>query len=237
MAEDAMMRRFLGIAAVMVLLVVSCGCTENKSKPTAPDPINPQGSQLDARSAFAMAKDYVSGVYEGSTVVVPFTLTKRMLGVPCAWNGTESGNSTKWMMYIEGIMLQLGVFRHITVPLQALYKDGSVNITTDKPYVWVIQESEVNQTYYSLAAESLEGYMGKRTNHEVFLMADATKGEPPANHYLYSAAMTLDCNNTSPVTGTAAWSVQWKYLNNDNFKAKNITVVLDATTGKVLKTE
>jgi len=231
------MRKFLGIAAVMVLLVVSCGCTENKSKPTAPKPENPQGDLLDARSAFAMAKDYMNSQYNGSTVVVPFTLTKRIMGVPCAWNGTDSGNSTKWMMYLEGVMLQLGVFRHITIVVEAQYKDESVNITTDKPYVWVIQQGEVNQTYFSISSTNLEGYMAKRNSHEVFLMADATKGEPPANHYLLSMAMTLDTNDTSTVVGTAAWTIKWKYLSNEDYAARYLTVVIDASSGKVLKTE
>jgi len=228
------MRKLVLVLAITFLLVYMPGCTQSKAKPS---PNNPEGDILDAKTAGGLAKDFLSQRYSGSNVVVPFTITRRMLGEPAAWSGNNSGNSTLWTMYLEGIMQDLDTIRHISIAVGARYRDGNVTYASATPNVKVVKREALNQTYDSIVAASLDPYILKFSSQDIFLAAEPARPPQPENTYLQSVSISLYQNSTSPVSGIAAWTVKWKYYTNDTYEPVTSTVILNAYDAKVLRTE
>jgi hypothetical protein len=230
------MRRETLLAAALVLLVLLSGCT---SPPTsAPSPKNPSGSPtMDAAQAVTTGRQYMYRLYAGSAEVHAFNVTRRLVGSPCSWNGTDAGNATSWVMYFEGIMYDASTFRYIEYAVDIHYKGAEVYITHAKVQVRVIKTAEVNATSDAIDAVSLEPYIGVYS-HELFVKADAARWNISANYNLQSINMSLNHNTTARYApSTASWEVAYKYYDrSDGSKAVSV-VVIDAGTLKLLKVE
>lgn len=224
-------KRFpLALISVVLALVIS-GCSSSPSKP-APD--NPTGTLLDVGIAAGMAKDYAYQLYSGSGIVVPFNITRKLWGGPAAWDSTESGNCSRWSMYLEGIVYNLGTYRYVQIAVQVNIKDGEVSTKNANVDIKEIPEGEVNATAVAIWRHSVEDYL-VFSSHSIFLTGQVARPAGPAGHYLQSVGLTLYHNTTSPVPGTAVWEVLWKYIDNDSGDAVSSKVQMDAGDGKVLK--
>lgn len=225
------MKRFpLALISVVLALVIS-GCSSSPSKP-APD--NPSGTLLDVGIAAGMAKDYAYQLYSGSGIVVPFNITRKLWGGPAAWDSTESGNCSRWSMYLDGIVYNVGSYRYVQIALEVSIKGGEVSTRNANVEIKQISEGEVNATAISIWDLTIEDYLAF-SSHSIFLTGQVARPAEPAGHYLQSVGLTLYHNTTSPVPGTAVWEVSWKYLDNDSGKAAFSKVEMDAGTGTVLK--
>lgn len=224
-------RRFpLALVSVVLALVIS-GCSSGPYKP-APD--NPSGTLLDVGIAAGMAKDYAYRIYSGSGIVVPFNVTRKLWGGPAAWDGFEAGNCSRWSMYLEGIVYNVGSYRYVHIAVEVSIKGGEVSTRNANVEIKQIPEGEVNATAIAIWDLTIEDYL-VFSSHSIFLTGQVARPAAPAGHYLQSVGMTLYHNTTSPVPGTAVWEVGWKYIDNDSGDAAFSKVEMDGSNGKVLK--
>jgi hypothetical protein len=234
MMSPGNMRRQLAAVAMLAVLVLSMGCT---SEPRVkPGPKNPAGSPvMDAAEAVSRAKDYMYRMYAGSDVVHAFTVTRKVLGTPCAWNGSGAGNATSWMMYIEGIMGQSGTYRYIEFAVNIHFTGNEVFATHAQVDIRVLPISEINATSTGIDLLSLEPYLNI-DSHALFVRADAARLAPGDNYYLQSINMSLNHNTTSRYApNIAAWEVAYKYAEKNDYSFAVSTVVLEASTWTIIK--
>jgi len=228
------MRRQLLASAVLVVLILSMGCTGSARQ--KPGPKNPSPPLLDAGTAVSYAKQYTYGIYEGASIVVAFTVTHRVLGTPCAWNGSEAGNATNWMMFLEGIIYQLDSYLHIEIAVEVHYSKGEIFASHAKVSLRQLDYASINTTKKSIEDLSVEPYLSTGS-HDLFLKADAARWSMTEKYYLQSINMTLNHNTTSRIPGTATWEVAYRYIARSDYSASASVVVLDASDGRVLKVE
>lgn len=229
----AMHRKAL-VAAMLVVMVLSMGCTAAKQKP---EPVNPAGPLLDFATAVSYAKGYMYHQYQGSGIVVDWNVTRKMEGTPCAWNGADAGNTTRWLMYLEGVMIDVGIIRYIDYAVQMDYRDGKIYASSSKVDTRTIAQSEINATRQAILGVSLEPYLNNgNSNHDIFLRADEAKYAMSDQYYLHHINMTLYHNTTSPhAPGAASWEVGYQYIDKSDYSAKTTYVVVDAGTGRVMR--
>jgi hypothetical protein len=225
--------QLLGVSAIVLVMVIS-GCS---SPPSKPEPQNPSGTLLDPATASYFAKDYAYRLYEGSATIVPFNVTLKIQGTPAAWNGTEAGNCTTWLLYLEGVMHDVGKYRYIKLALEESYMDGQVYSKHSNVKISVIDQADLNATLNSIRMASIERYLVNASSHDLFLKAQAAKYEMPSAYYLQSISISLMHNTTSTISGTAIWQVSWKYIDKGNGNAAFARVSMDAASGAVLKVE
>ena len=228
------MRRQLAALAVMLVLVLSMGCTGQTK--VRPEPKNPSASAvMDLAEAVSRVKDYMYRLYAGSDIVHAFTVTRKVLGTPLAWNGSAAGNATGWMMYVEGMMHQQGTIRYIEFAVDIHYKGTEIFASHAQVAVRVVGSADVNSTATGIDIMSLEPYLNI-DSHALFLKADAAKLSPGDDHYLQSINMSLNHNTTSRYApNTAAWEVAYKYVEKKDYSFAVSTVVLDASTWSIIK--
>jgi hypothetical protein len=227
------MARKLLAAASVALLVFSMGCTGTEK--ARPGPVDPSGPLLSAGQAISVAEEYLYTQYDRAAAVIPFTLTTKMQGDPCAWNGTDAGNATRWMMIFEALTYQSGVYKHVTLAVTVAYLDGNLGARQTRVQSKAISQEEGDNLYDELDNRSLAtGILFD--NHAVFINASAAEQGPGASHYLQSISMVLYDRFSSPnMPGRATWEVRWKYINEDTYEPAYGTVVLNATDGSFLK--
>ena len=228
-----MTKSAIEITAAVLVLVIS-GCT---SSPSLPEPQNPSGTLLDPNAAVYFAKDYVYRLYQGSTIVIAFNVTLKLEGGTAAWNGTEAGNCSRWFMYLEGVVEDIGTYRYVKVAVEVAYKDGEVRSKHSNVRISVISVADLNATFNSIMGVSIERYFMNASSHELYLKAQAAMYEMPSAYYLQSISIALMHNTTSTLPGTAIWQVSWKYIEKGNGKAAFTRVSMDAITGAVQKVE
>jgi hypothetical protein len=228
------MRTELAAAAVLLVLVLSMGCTGQAK--VRPEPRNPSGSPtMSAAEGVLNGKDYMYRQYAGSGIVHAFAVTRKLLGTPCAWNGSGAGNATGWLMYLAGIMLESQTYRYIEYAVNVHYKGGEIFATSAKVAVRVMPATEVNVTAAGIDLFSLEPYLNI-DSHALFVKADAAKLAPGDNYYLQSINMSLNHNTTSRYApNTAAWEVAYRYAEKNDYSFAVSTVVLDASTWSIIK--
>ena len=221
-------------AAVLVVMVLSMGCTTAKQKP---EPVNPSGNLLDFATAISYAKEYMYRQYQGSSIVVDFNVTRKMEGTPCAWNGSEGGNTTRWLMYLEGVMLNAGTIRLLDFGVEIDLRNGNIYASSSKVENKIIAKSDINATRQAILDVSLEPYLVKgHSNHDIFVNADGAKWAMSDQYYLHHINITLYDNTTSPhAPGAASWEVGYQYIDKSDYSAKTSYVVLDPITGKVIR--
>jgi len=226
--------QLLFVSATVLVMVVS-GCTS--TTPSKPSPQNPTGTLLDPVTAAYFAKDYAYRLYQGSSTVIPFNATLKMQGGPAAWNGSEAGNCTNWMLYLEGVMYDVGTYRYIKLALEESYKDGQVYSKHSNVKINVINQADLNATLDSIKSISIERYLTNASSHDLLLKAQAARYEMPSAYYLQSISISLMHNTTSTISGTAIWQFSWKYIDKDSGNAAFARVSMDAASGAVLKVE
>jgi hypothetical protein len=227
------MSREVLAAASIALLVFSMGCTGTAKE--RPEPVDPSGPLLGAGQAISMAEEYLYTQYDRTANIIPFTLTTKMQGYPCAWNGTDAGNATRWMMIFEGLTYQSGVYKHVTLAVTVAYVDGKLGARQTKVQSKAISQEEGDRLYHEMDNRSLAtGILFD--NHAVFVNASAAEHDPGPSHYLQSITMTIYDRFSSPnMPGQATWEVGWKYISNDGYEPKYVTAMLNASDGKFLK--
>jgi hypothetical protein len=230
------MRREPLLAAALVVLVLLAGCTSPPKSP--PSPKNPSGSPtMDAAQAVTAGRNYMYQLYAGSAAVHGFNVTRRLVGSPCSWNGTDAGNATSWVMYFEGIMYDASTYRYIQYALDIHYRGTEVYVTHARVQVRVLTASEVNATAASINAVNLDPYIIVNS-HDLFVKADAARWNISANYYLQSINMSLNHNTTAHYAPlTASWEVAYKYYDRSDGSSAVSVVVIDAGTQKILKVE
>jgi hypothetical protein len=226
--------RFIGILAAVLVMVIS-GCSS--TSPSKPSPQNPSGTCLDPAAAVYFAKDFAYRLYQGSHTVIPFNVTLKMEGNPAAWNGTEAGNCTSWLLYLEGVMEDVGTYRYIKLALSETYKDGQVATLYHVLKKNVITSADLNATFRSIMSVSIERYLLNTSSHDLYIKADAARYAMPPAYYLQSISIFLMHNSTSDISGTAIWQVSWKYIANSSGNSAYAKVNMDAGSGAVLKVE
>jgi len=228
------MRRELATVAVLAILAITMGCTGEPQ--TAPKPENPtEPLLLDAQDGVAYGLEYMSGLYKGSTVIHPFTVTHTLLGKPCAWNGTDAGNTTRWMLYIEGIMLNSGTYRFIEFAVDIHLRNGEMFASHVKIQINVLPQDKLNATAAGIDKVSLEPYLNV-SSHDIFLKADAHKLAPDDRYYLQSINISLNHNTTSRYSpDIAAWEVAYRYIKKTDYSPAVSVVVLNAVTLDIIK--
>jgi hypothetical protein len=221
--------------AFVVLVMVLAGCTSTPAKPV---PQNPAGTLLEARAAVYFAKDYIYKLYGGSSVIVPFNVTLKMTGGPAAWDGDQSGNCTKWFLYLEGVMLDVKTYRYIKVAVEETYKDGQVRSSHSNVKINAITSSEVNATSRSIQAVSIEKYLGANVStHALLAKAQSATHAEPAGTYLQSLSINLYHESISPISGTALWQYSWRYISNSTGNEAFVKVDLSPIDGSVIRVE
>jgi len=226
------MRKELIAAAAVVLMVFAAGCTGTAKE--RPGPVNPSGPLLGASQAISAAEQYLYTQYDQTSTVIPFTLTTKMQGDPCAWNGTDGGNATRWMMIFEALLEESGAYKHITLAVTVAYVDGKLGARQTNVQSKTVSGAEADRLYDGMDNRSLAGGI-IFDNHAVFANASAAETAPGAS-YLQSITMTLYDRFSSPnMPGSATWEVCWKYIDNDTYDAMKSTVVMSATSGSLLK--
>ena len=227
-----MRRDILAVTAVFIM-AFSMGCTGTEK--ARPEPEDPAGPLLGARQAISVAEEYLSTQYDKAATILPFTLTTKMQGDPCAWNGTDAGNATRWMMIFEAITYISGVYKHVTLAVTVAYIDGNVGARQTRVQSKVISQSDGDRLYDEIDNRSLATDV-LFDNHAVFVNASAAEFGPGTSHYLQSISMTLYDRFSSPnMHGRATWEVRWKYIAGDTYEAAHSTVILNATDGSFLK--
>jgi hypothetical protein len=225
----------LGILAVALVMVVS-GCSSSPA-PSKPAPQNPEGTLLSPSAAIYFAKDYAYRMYSGSHAIIPFNVTLKMTGTPAAWNGTEAGNCTKWLLYLEGVMEDLGTYRYLKLAFEETYRDGQVYSKHANVKIATIPEADLNATLQSIMSASIERYLLNASSHDILLKADAAKYGMPPGYYLQSINISLMHNSTSTIPDTAIWQVSYRYIEKSGGGTAYARVSIDAGTGAVIKVE
>jgi len=228
------MRRELFSVAVLLAVVLASGCTSTERQ--APAVQRPIGPVLGALTALNSATDYLDSVYAGSVIIVPFTLTRKLQGTPCAWDGEGAGNATRWMMVFEAIVASGGFGRHVTVAVTVEYRGGKVGVKHAP-----VQSTEVNGSDADRVMDEIDN-LSLASNisfdsHYMFLKADPQKWALSADlYYLQSITMTLYDASTSPHgSAVPTWEIEWKYIARDGYRPAVSTVVLDAADGALIK--
>jgi hypothetical protein len=221
-------------AAVLVLLVVSAGCTTERAGPA---PENPSGPVLGAVEALNAATAYLDSYYMGTTVILPFTPVRKMQGGPCAWTGERAGNATRWMLIFEGILAAGGFGRDVTVAVTVEYRSGKVGVRHVEVSSDVIGEEDADRVMYDIDNVSLASDISF-DSHVMFARAEPLKyNMSGALYYMQSITMTLYDRTTSPHGADGpTWEAGWKYIAKDTLKAATTYVVLNATSGAYVKT-
>jgi hypothetical protein len=230
------MRREALVALAMVGLLLLSGCTSSPAGP--PSPKNPAGLPLlDVRQAVTYGRNYMYQLYAGSSVAHDFTLTRRMVGSPCAWNGTDAGNATSWTTYYEGIMYDGGDFRYIQYAVEVHFKGSDIFVSHAKVQVKKLSTAEVNSTARDIEAVSLEPYVNV-SSHDLFVKADAARWNMSAGYYLQSINISLNHNTSARYApSTASWEIAYRYYDRSDGAKAVSAVVIDAGTLKLLKVE
>ena len=166
-----MRKEFLAAAAVFVL-AFSMGCTGTQK--ARPEPIDPSGPLLGAARAISVAEEYLYTQYDQAATIIPFTLTTKMQGDPCAWNGTDGGNATRWMMIFEAITHVSGAYKHVTLAVTVAYLDGKVGARQTKVQSKLSSQSEGDRLYDEMYNRSLATDI-LFDNHAVFGNASAAE--------------------------------------------------------------
>ena len=226
-------RKLLAVVSVAMLAALA-GCT---SEPSHPAPENPSGALLDPAVATGFARDYVYRLYDGSTVIVPLNVTRKIWGGPAPFNGSEVGNCSTWYMYLEGVMLNIGKLTYVYIAIQITLKEGQVRLKHANVEVKVISQDVLNDTAAAIQGRSLDRYLTNSSSHELYLKAQQARFDVASKYYLQYISITLYHNTTSPVSNTAAWLVNWRYIDNDKGTEKPVKVYVNAVDGKVIKTE
>ena len=227
-----MRRDLLAVTAVFVL-AFSMGCTGTER--ARPEPIDPSGPLLGAARAISVAEEYLSTQYDKAATILPFTLTTKMQGDPCAWNGKDAGNATRWMMIFEAITYISGAYKHVTLAVTVAVIDGEVGARQTRVQSKVITQSDGDRLYDEIDNRSLATDI-LFDNHALFVNASAAEQDAGPSHYLQSISMTLYDRFSSPnMPGRATWEVRWKYINGDTYEPAYSTVILNATDGSLLK--
>ena len=199
--------------------------------------MNPQGPVMGATEALNAATSYLDSYYMGTAVIVPFTLVRKMQGGPCPWSGEGSGNATKWMMVLEGILAAGGFGRHVTVAVTAEYRSGKIGVRHVEVGSEAIGQADADRVMYDIDNVSLASNISF-DSHAMFLKAAPFKWNASAElYYLQSISMTLYDRTTSPHGSEGpTWEAGWKYIAKDSLKPTTTYVILNATTGAYLKT-
>jgi hypothetical protein len=220
---------------VLVLLVaVSAGCTTEKE---GPRPQDPSGPVLGAAAALNAATSYLDSYYMGTAIILPFTLTHKLQGGPCAWANENAGNATKWMMVLEGILATEGFGRHVTVAVTVEYRSGKVGVKHQEIGAEQIQKEDADRVMDEIDNVSLASNISF-DNHGLFQKADPLRWNVSKDlYYLQSITMTLYDRTTSPHGSDGpTWEVGWRYIAKDTLKAATSFVILNATSGAYIKT-
>lgn len=222
------------LAAALVLLLAAAGCTGAKERPA---PVNPPGPVMGATEALNAATSYLDSYYMGTAVIVPFTLVRKMQGGPCPWSGEGSGNATKWMMVLEGILAAGGFGRHVTVAVTAEYRSGKIGVRHEEVGSEAIGQADADRVMYDIDNVSLASNISF-DSHAMFLKADPLKWNVSTElYYLQSISMTLYDRTTSPHGSEGpTWEAGWKYISKDSLEPTTTYVILNATTGAYIKT-
>jgi len=226
-------RRYLSFLIVL-LAVLASGCTSPKE---GPSPLNPSGPVMGAITALNAATSYLDNYYIGTAVIVPFTLTHKLQGGPCAWAGENAGNATRWMMVLEGILGAEGFGRDVTVAVTVEYRSGKVGVKHQEIGAEQIQKEDADRVMDEIDNVSLASNISF-DNHAMFLKADPLKWNVSKElYYLQSITLTLYDRTTSPHGSDGpSWEVGWKYIARDSLKAATSFVILNATSGAYVKT-
>jgi hypothetical protein len=232
--ESAVNMRNGTVAAVLVLLVVSAGCTTEKERPA---PVNPSGPVMGPLEALNAATGYLDSYYMGTAVIVPFTLVRKMQGGPCPWEGERAGNATNWMMIFEGILASGGFGRDVTVAVTAEYRSGKIGVRHIEVGSVAIGQSDADRVMYDIDNVSLASNISF-DSHAMFSRAEPLKYNMSSGlYYLQSITMTLYDRTTSPHGSDGpTWEAGWKYIAKDSLKPTTTYVILNATTGAYIKT-
>jgi hypothetical protein len=215
------------------ILAFSMGCTGTEK--ARPEPVDPSGPLLSAARAISVAEQYLYTQYNQTDTIIPFTLTTKMQGDPCAWNGTDAGNTTRWMMIFEALTYVSGVYKHVTLAVTVAYIDGKLGARRTMLQSNVISQSDGDRLYDEMDNRSLATDI-LFDDHALFVNASAAEQNPGPSYYLQSISMTLYDKFTSPnMPGRATWEVGWKYISNDGYEPAYSTVILNATDGSFLK--
>lgn len=227
-----MWRESLAVASLL-LLMAAAGCIGTGKQ--RPEPANPSVGLLSAVQALSVAEEYLYTQYDRAAAIIPFTLTTKMQGDPCAWNGTGAGNATKWMMIFEAITYLSGVYKHVTLAVTVAYIDGKLGARQTRLQSKVISQAEGDRLFDEMDNRSLATNI-LFDNHAVFVNASAVERAPGPSYYLQSVSMTLYDRFSSPnMPGRTTWEVRWKYIANDSYEPAYSTVICNATDGSVLK--
>ena len=227
------MNKKIASAAILLVLVLSSGCTGNAK--TGPEPQDPGPPLMGAGQAVTAAEQYLDNYYNSTVIIVPFTLTHKLQGGPCAWSGSDAGNASRWLMVFEGMVAYAGSGRHLMLAVTVEYRDGRLGARHDTVRADVVQQGDADSVYGEIDNVSLASNISF-DNHDIYEKADAAKWVPLSVYYLQSITMTLYDNGSSPYhPGAATWEVSWKYIAKDTLDASTSTVVLDASSGAVLK--
>lgn len=226
-------RRYLS-TIIVLLAVLASGCTSPREGPA---PVNPSGPVLGAVAALNAATSYLDSFYMGTAIILPFTLTHKLQGGPCAWANENAGNATKWMMVLEGILATEGFGRHVTVAVTVEYRDGNVGVRHQEIGAGQIQKEDADRVMDEIDSVSLASNISF-DNHAMFLKADPLKWNVSKElYYLQSITLTLYDRTTSPHGSDGpSWEVGWKYIARDSLKAATSYVILNATSGAYVKT-
>jgi hypothetical protein len=221
------------LAAVLVILVVSAGCTTEKARP-APD--DPSGPVLGALEAINAATAYLDSYYLGTAVILPFTPVRKMEGRPCAWTDERAGNATRWMMVLEGILAGGGFGRDVTVAVTVEYRSGNVGVRHVEVSSKVIGKEDADRVMNEIDNVSLASNISF-DSHAMFSKAEPLRWNMSGElYYLQSITMTLYDRTTSPHGADGpTWEAGWKYIAKDTLKAATTFVVLNATSGALVK--
>ena len=226
-------RRYFSIVIVL-LVAFSAGCTTEKEKP---QPQDPSGPVLGAVEALNAATGYLDSYYMGTAVILPFTLTHKLQGGPCAWAGESAGTATKWMLVLQGILGAGGFGRHVTVAVTVEYRSGKVGVKHQEIGAEQIQKEDADRVMDGIDNVSLASNISF-DNHAMFMKADHLKWNVSTElYYLQSITMTLYDRTTSPHGSDGpSWEIGWKYIAKDSLKAATSFVILNATSGAYVKT-
>jgi hypothetical protein len=189
---------------------------------------------MGSNQAVSAAEQYLDEYYNGTVIIVPFTLTRKLQGSPCAWGGSDAGNASRWMMVFEGMVAYAGFGRHLVLAVTVEYRDGRIGVKHDTVSAEAIGKSDADRVFGEIDNASLASGISF-DNHDVYMKADAAKWVPTSGYYLQSITMTLYDNSSSPRhPGMPSWEVSWKYIAKDTYDASFSTVVVDASGGEVL---
>ena len=232
------------IILILIINLLSAGCTSSNPFPRPPPPTGPFLSARDAAIHFLA---YANNSFPSAQFILPFDVRfnitpagEVLRGSNSAWTGNDSGNCMNWDIQIDALISQNNSYQHIIIFGSIFYVNSgiTIRINSGSPHFENISDIELNSTIDRMVNSSVSKYLFAFESHQIYLIAEKARKQPPLHGYLQKIFIELerDNPNLSKNDGFPMWRVAWSYAQSESgYYQGNEDVKIDSRDGHVIQ--